>query len=266
MSALNSKTLLRAESLQVKVGARQLLSGASVCLSKGQWVCVCGPNGAGKSTLMRALAGLQASTGEVQLMGRPLSQWPAAQRAARLSWMGQAQPVPFDLSVHDVVQLGRWPHRHIGQLGDASHDRAVKDALMAMGLQNLAQRGLQEVSGGECQRALLARAMASQTPVMLFDEPLNHLDMPHQHAWLAWLKAHVATGAGVLTVMHDLNLALAADQVLVMHQGRVLHQGPPGQSQTREALQVAFDQALAFHLIDTNGTAPRWVVLPRPIS
>jgi iron complex transport system ATP-binding protein len=218
---------------------------------------------------LRALAGLQPAQGEIRLMDRPLMKWPALERACRLSWMGQAQAVPLDLTVQDVVELGRWPHTQVGQdeAGNAGgQDKAVSDAIRAMGLQDLCGRGLHQVSGGECQRALLARAMAAQTQVMLFDEPLNHLDMPHQNNWLRWLRARVCSGAAALTVMHELNQALGADQLLVMRSGRVLHQGPPGQLETREALQEAFGQTLSFHAIDTQGTTPRWVVLPHPIS
>ena len=266
MSARPSKLVLQASRLSVNAGAHPLLQQVSFGLSAGHWVCVCGPNGAGKSTLLRALAGLQRFGGDVHLMGQPLDRWSAAQRATRLTWLGQAQPVPMDLTVQDVVELGRWPHKQAGQRAASEHRHVVSEAIRVMGLQALSSRDLHQVSGGESQRALLARAMAAQTPVMLFDEPLNHLDLPHQHAWLAWLRQQVDGGAAALTVMHELNQALAADQLLVMRSGRVLHQGSPDQPETREALQEAFDQSLAFHAIDTHGTAPRWVVLPRPIS
>ena len=258
--------VLRTKMLGVEVGARALIHPVSMDVSAGQWLCVCGPNGAGKSTLLRALAGLQPFKGAVELMARPLELWPALERATQLTWMGQAQPVPLDLTVSDVVQLGRWPHSRLNPQSASSDSPRVREAIATMRLDDLARRGLDQISGGECQRVLLARAMAAGTPVMLFDEPLNHLDMPHQHAWLAWLRRHVASGAAVVTVMHELNQALGADCLLVVREGRVLHQGPPEDLATREALQEAFDQTLAFHAIDTDGTGPRWVVLPRSVS
>lgn len=266
MNATAPQLVLQASRLGVRTGAHPLLQQVSFGLTAGEWVCVCGPNGAGKSTLLRALAGLQPFAGEVYLMGQPLGRWSAAQRSTRLTWLGQAQPVPLDLTVQDVVELGRWPQLQSGQGAMNQHRHAVNEAIRVMGLQALSVRSLQQISGGECQRALLARAMAAQTPVMLFDEPLNHLDVPHQHAWLGWLRRQVGGGAAALTVMHELNQALAADQLLVMRAGRVLHQGSPHQAETREALQEAFDQSLAFHAIDTHETAPRWVVLPHQIS
>ena len=257
---------LRASMLEVSVGASRLIHEASLRVCAGQWLCVCGPNGAGKSTLLRALAGLQPFDGVVELMGRPLAMWPALERATQLTWMGQAQAVPLDLTVRDVVQLGRWPHRRLNPQSASSEPPSVREAIATMGLDDLAWRGLDQISGGECQRALLARAMAAGTPVMLFDEPLNHLDMPHQHAWLTWLRRRVAAGAAAVTVMHELNQALGADQLLVMRDARVLHQGSPDQAATREALQEAVDRTLSFHTIDTHGTGPRWVVLPRSVS
>lgn len=265
MSPAEHPVVLRATGLGVGLGGRVLMDQASFSLRSGQWLCVCGPNGAGKSTLLRALAGLQPHQGQIELLGRPLASWSAPERATRLTWMGQAQALPMDLTVRDVVHLGRWPHRRGGSQA-CTLEPAVQDAIQTMGLRELLARGLHQVSGGEAQRALLARAMASAAPVMLFDEPLHHLDMPHQHAWLSWVRRQVAGGGAVATVMHELHQALAADQLLVMQGGRVLHQGAPDEAQTREALQEAFEHTLSFHRIDTQGTAPRWVVLPRPIS
>ncbi len=266
MSPVDHPVVLRAIGLGIRVGVRALIEQASFSLRSGQWLCVCGPNGAGKSTLLRALAGLQPPhQGQIDLLGRPLAAWPAHERATRLTWMGQAQALPMDLTVRDVVQLGRWPHERGGR-HMATEAPAVQEAIQTMGLRELLARGLNQVSGGEGQRALLARAMASGAQVMLFDEPLHHLDMPQQQAWLTWVRRHVAAGGAVATVMHELHQALAADQLLVMQGGRVLHQGAPDEAQTREALQEAFEHTLSFHRIDTQGTAPRWVVLPRPIS
>ncbi len=266
MTPSSPPVALRASMLGVSVGTRSLLRDASLSLTQGQWLGVCGPNGAGKSTLLRALAGLQAFTGQVELMGRPLGLWPALERATQLTWMGQAQPVPLDLTVGDVVQLGRWTLAQWKPNAVRSDCSSVREVIEIMGLAAVAHRGLEQVSGGECQRALLARAMATATPVMLFDEPLNHLDLPHQQAWLTWLRRQVASGSAVVTVMHELNQALGADRLLVMRDGRVLHQGSPADATTHEALQEAFDHTLSFHAIDTEGTGPRWVVLPRRIS
>ena len=254
---------LQTHELGVQFGALGLLSGVSLSIQPGTWCAICGPNGAGKSTLLRALAGLQSHSGQILLMGREWNDMSTLARAQLMSWMGQAQPVPADLCVADVVRLGRWPHTAQLAADLQKESEVVAQCLHTMGLTMLAGRSLSQLSGGECQRVLLARAMAVQAPVMLFDEPLNHLDIPHQQSWLRWLKSRLQAGAAALTVMHELNQALAADQILILRQGRVLHQGSPGDAATRQALQEAFEQSLEFHAIDTEGTSRRWVVLPR---
>jgi iron complex transport system ATP-binding protein len=265
-SVTSSPSVLSARDLDVRIGSRQVLNGIGFDLPAGAWWCVCGPNGSGKSTLLRTLAGLQAHAGHLSLLGQPLQVVSPLQRARHLSWMGQAQPVPQDLTVRDVARLGRWPHETGGASDSASGEAVVRQVLSDLSLLDLADRTLGQLSGGECQRALLARALTGQARVLLLDEPLNHLDLPHQQACLQSLRRACAGGTAVITVMHELHHALAADGLLVMKQGRLLHQGQPGEASTREALQEAFGMRLSFHAIDTHGTAPRWVVLPNPLS
>jgi len=263
---MRSAAVLSAHDMGVRVDARDVLSGIAIDLPSGAWWCVCGPNGAGKSTLLRALAGLQAHSGRVSLSGQPWSDQHPLQRAMHLAWMGQAQPVPHDLTVREVALLGRWPHGASGSSSPQLDQRVVDEVLRDLGLQDLAHRALGQLSGGECQRALLARALAVRARVLLLDEPLNHLDLPHQQACLQSLRRACADGSAAITVMDELQHALAADVLLVMQQGRVLHQGVPGDARTREALQEAFGMRLSFHAIDTHGTGQRWVVLPGPFS
>jgi iron complex transport system ATP-binding protein len=265
-SQSGTQCALLAHHLNVQAGMHPLVVDASLRLARGSWVCICGPNGAGKSTLLKALAQLSPCTGKVQLMAQNVDELKPAQLARHLSWMGQAQPVPVDLTVTEVVELGRWPYRHDPGLNGTTNADVVHQCLTALGLEALADRPLGELSGGECQRALLARAMAVQAPIMLFDEPLNHLDLPYQQQWLKWLRLRCQQGAAALTVMHELNQAMAADELLVMRTGRVLHQGTPQDPQTQEALQEAFGLKLQFHGIDTHETKPRWVVLSDPDS
>jgi iron complex transport system ATP-binding protein len=256
----------RVRELGVRMGSREVLRDVSFDLPAGQWWCVCGPNGAGKSTLLHALAGLQAHSGDVEWMGQPLREIPVIRRARQLGWMGQAQPVPLDLTVAEVVRLGRWAHAQGAEADPVNDEAVVQNIMRELQLQDLAHRPLRQLSGGECQRALLARAWAVQAKGLLLDEPFNHLDLTHQHACLQSLRRSCASGVAVLTVMHELHHALAADGLLVMQQGRLLHQGAPGDARTREALQEAFGMRLSFHAIDTHETGRRWVVLPDPLS
>lgn len=222
------------------------------------WTAVVGPNGAGKSTLLRALAGLQPAEGEVSLFGRPLRDWPARERARCLAWMGQGEPSAEGMSAEDVVMLGRLPH-HGWLAPPTDEDRAQAEAAMRQ-TQCLAwrRRSLSTLSGGERQRVLLARALAVQARLVLMDEPLTHLDPPHQADWTLLVRALCQKGTTVIAVLHELNVALQADALVVMARGQVVHHGAPSDAATRDALLEVFDGRLQFVEI-----AGRWVALPR---
>ncbi len=253
-----SAAALQAWDLRVALGGRTVLQGLDLALPAGRWTAVVGPNGAGKSTLLQALAGLLPHSGQVQLGGRPLAQWGRRERARHLAWLGQGQEAPADLGAQDLVMLGRLPHQ--GWQAQASdEDRAaVQQAMQATDTVALARRALGTLSGGERQRVLLARALAVQAPVILMDEPLLHLDAPHQALWWQVVRAQVARGVTVVSVLHEMSLALQADELLVLQAGRVVHQGPPGQAATREAVQAVFSPGLAIRDLDGQ-----WVALPQ---
>ena len=249
---------LLAESLDVRLGERQVLHGLSVALPAGRWTSVVGPNGAGKSTLLQALAGLLPHTGEVRLHGRPLAKWPRRERAQQLAWLGQGQEAPSELSVHDLVMLGRLPHQGWQALATPQDEQAVQAALQATDTLDWQARAMATLSGGERQRVLLARALAAEASVLLMDEPLAHLDAPHQARWWRTVRGLVAQGRTVVSVLHDMSLALQADELLVLRAGRLVHQGPPGDAATREAVQAVFEQSLGIHEIQGQ-----WVAVPR---
>jgi len=252
-----TRAALEARIGSVRLGGRQVLGPITLAVPAGAWTAVVGPNGAGKSTLLRTLAGLQRLEGEVLLDGRPITQWAPKARARALAWLGQAQSGGEDLLARDVVMLGRLPHQ--AWLADPSDaDRAAVEAAMHT-TQCLAwaDRPLGSLSGGERQRVLLARAVAVQAPVLLMDEPLSHLDPPHQADWLELVRALAACGTAVVSVLHELSVALQADTLVVMAEGRVRHHGAPGDAATREALQQVFDGRLA--LVEVAG---RWLALP----
>ena len=179
---------LQTHELGVQFGALGLLSGGSLSIQPGTWCAICGPNGAGKSTLLRALAGLQSHSGQALLMGRDRHEMSTLTRAQLISWMGQAQPVPADLCVADVVRLGRWPHIAQVDADLQKQTEVIAQCLHTMGLNSIAGRTLSQLSGGECQRVLLARLLAVEAQVVLMDEPLANLDPPHQVDWLSQVQ------------------------------------------------------------------------------
>ena len=253
---------LIAEAVHVALDGRPVLRGATLAVAPG-WTSLVGPNGAGKSTLLRVLAGLLAPTaGRVTLEGRPLASWPPRARAARIAWLDQDNAGSGDFTAREAVALGRLPAS--GWLGGRRDGRTPGDATMvdaamdAAACRDLAARRLDTLSGGERRRVLLARAFAVGAPTLLLDEPTAHLDPPHQVRIAREIRRLAARGAAVATVVHDLPLALAADRVAVLVEGRVVALGTPGDARLQDALADAFGGAFTVRRVDGG-----WAVVPR---
>jgi iron complex transport system ATP-binding protein len=249
---------LKAQGIGVLLGGTPVLHGIDVALPAGRWTSIVGPNGAGKSTLLKALAGLLPHSGQVRLQDRPLAQWRGRERARSLAWLGQGEQGADDLSVWDVAMLGRLPHQPWLAAPSAADRAAVEQALRATQAWDWRERPLGALSGGERQRVLLARLLAVQADVMLMDEPLANLDPPHQADWLLLVRELVARGRTVVSVLHEIGMALHADQMVVMAQGRVRHQGACDDPGTHQALEHVFDHRIAIHPL-----GDQWVALPR---
>ncbi|MFO1327683.1 MAG: ABC transporter ATP-binding protein [Rubrivivax sp.] len=254
---------LVAHELSLRLGGRAVVQGVSLALQRGQWAAIVGPNGAGKSSLLSLLAGLRLpAAGQVRLQGRPLADWPARERATQLAWLAQAGESEGDLSARDVVRLGRLPRQGLFGAPDAADEAAVDAAMAETECADLAARRLGELSGGERQRVLLARALAVGAPVLLLDEPTTHLDAPHQRALLRGLGARAAAGAAVAAVLHDLTLALQADRVLVMAEGRLVADAPPADAALQAALVDVFRGSVRIAPVPGPDGRSRWVALP----
>jgi iron complex transport system ATP-binding protein len=251
---------IEAQNLTVHAGHQTLLHNVQVQLPAQQWTAIVGPNGAGKSTLLRALAGLQPRKswqGQIQLLGQALHAWPAKARAQALSWMGQNEAVAQDLSSYDVVMLGRMPHQ-AWLAPPSAHDHAVvQTCLHTTQAWGWRHRPLAQLSGGERQRVLLARALAVQAQVLLMDEPLANLDPPHQSEWMHTVQGLVQQGHTVVSVLHELGIALQSQHMVVMQAGRVLHQGATHDAATHAALEAVFDHRIRIRAIEGM-----WMALP----
>ena len=258
MSAAAS-CFLEAQGVGVDIQGRSIVKNASCSLHAGQISAIIGPNGAGKSTLLRCLAGLQAHSGSVQLQGWHLRQMPARERARRISYLAQHDggSALDDLAAQDIVLLGRLPHQGLLASAQAADAQAVEAAMQAANCSHLRLRLFGQLSGGERQKVLLARALAVQAQALLMDEPLNHLDPPHQADWLLTVRALVAGGTTVVSVLHELTFALHADDVVVMADGRIAHHGACAERTSHRALERVFDQRIAIHAVQGQ-----WVALP----
>ena len=244
--------------IKARLGNAEVLRDLSIDVPRGRWTSIVGPNGAGKSTLLKILAGLIPFEGSTQLLGQPTQALSAKQRAQQLSWLGQNEASPDELTAYDVTMLGRLPHQAwLASASPADH-AAVEKALRLTHAWEGRGKALGQLSGGERQRVLLARALAVEAQVMLMDEPLANLDPPHQTDWLMLVKALVAGGKTVVSVLHELSFALRADDVVVMAGGRVMHQGVCGDPVSHRAIEAVFDERIAIHQL-----AGQWVALPR---
>ena len=249
---------VQAIGIGVALGGAPVLHGMDVALPAARWTSIVGPNGAGKSTLLKALAGLLPHSGQVLLMGRPLVQWRGRDRARCLAWLGQGEQGADDLSVWNVAMLGRLPHQAWLAAPSQADRAAVEQALRATQAWEWRERSLGALSGGERQRVLLARLLAVDADVMLMDEPLANLDPPHQADWLLLVRELVAQGKTVVSVLHEIGMALHADQMVVMAQGRLVHQGACEDPATHRALEAVF-----HHRVAILALGDQWVALPR---
>jgi iron complex transport system ATP-binding protein len=236
--------MLDVKSLYVSYNGHDILADVSLNVSAGEILAVIGPNGAGKTTLVRAISGvLPPRKGSVQVDGIDLVKLSPVQRARYLAVVPQARQLPAAFTVQQTVLLGRTPY--LGWLGRPSQadQRLVAQALQHTRLIPLAGRRAGELSGGEQQRILLARALAQDTPVLLLDEPTTHLDLEHQSNFLNLVRIlSQQKNLAVLVVLHDLNLAgLYSDRVALLVGGRIHTSGTPQQVLTSENLSAVYN-------------------------
>ena len=235
---------LTAHCVSVALGSTQALRDVTLTLGAG-WTAIVGPNGAGKSTLLRTLAGLQRpDSGRVSLDGRPLATWRARALARQLAWLAQQGEATGELTVREVVQLGRLPQLGLFAAPGPADEACVDAALVDAECTTWQHRRLHELSGGERQRVLLARALATGAPWLLLDEPTTHLDPLHQVALVRLLRRQASRGTAVVSVLHDLALALLADRLVVLAEGRLRAEGKPGDPALQAALIDVFGGAL----------------------
>ncbi|TFD00059.1 ATP-binding cassette domain-containing protein [Cryobacterium sandaracinum] len=221
-----------------QVDGTPILTDVSAVVPTGAVTGLLGPNGAGKSTLLRLIAGLEApDAGGVELDGARSGRGSGLSRretARRVALLEQNAAPSVDLTVREVVLLGRIPHRSrvLGSFGGDDDHRVAEESLAVVGGSDLADRAWHTLSGGEQQRAQIARALAQRPSLLLLDEPNNHLDVSAQIGLLGQVRGlcagAAATGLTAIMALHDLNLAAAfCDQILLLHHGRLVAAGTP---------------------------------------
>jgi iron complex transport system ATP-binding protein len=239
-----------AEAIGLRVAGRWLLRGASFTLEPGSVTVIVGPNGSGKTTLLRSLLGLRPlDEGRVLLGDRPLAAWSSRERARVCAWLPQRTELPWSMPAEQLVMLGRAPHLSALAGPGPADASAVASALARVGADTLGRRDVRTLSGGELQRVLLARLLATQAPWLLLDEPTTALDIGHALALLELARTLAAAGHGILMSLHDLELARRfGDQALLLcgdnEGGHVL--GPVAEVLTPTLLADVFEVEVAL--------------------
>jgi iron complex transport system ATP-binding protein len=249
-----SNIALEAYNASARLSNALVLDGISLRFETGRWISIVGPNGAGKSTLLKVLAHLIPFAGKVEFFGDNMANLLPKKRAQQLSWLGQnqgqSQGSADELTVFDVAMLGRLPHQAWLAAPNTADHIAVEHALRSTGAWDWRGRGLSQLSGGERQRVLLARALAVQADVLLMDEPLVNLDPPHQADWLLLVRDLIRYGKTVVSVLHETTIALQADDILVMANGKVAHFGLCTDASTHRAMEQVFEQRISIKAVD----------------
>lgn len=230
--------MIELKGLSVTLDEKPVLQGVDLTVDAGSWTSVIGPNGSGKTTLLRAVAGLVPYSGDVSVSGMSAGSTARNRLARRVAYLPQDPVFPHGMTVGEYVLLGRTPY--IPYLGTESRaDRAIAESVIEQtGLELLAGRRLDTLSGGELQRALVARALAQQSPVLLLDEPTTGMDIGYQQQTLELVDAlRAALGLTVLSAIHDLTLAgQFSEELVLLSGGQVCAAGSPGTVLTEELL------------------------------
>jgi iron complex transport system ATP-binding protein len=254
--------MLSVKSLHVAYEKKEILHSIDLQLARGELLVLIGPNGSGKTSLIRALSGiLRPSSGEIFINQRHLATLSEGERARQVAVVPQSSQLPPAFTVFECVALGRTPYlAWLGRLGTRDL-RMIQQAMQAAEIEHLSERHAAELSGGEQQRVILARALAQSCPILLLDEPTAHLDLHHQVNLLGLVRRMAKDqNLAVLVAMHDLNLAsLYADRLVLLVDGRVRANGTPAEVLTTEILRSAYQVPLQVHPNPQHGTP--WVVL-----
>ncbi len=234
-------------------GGRKVVDRASVQLAKGKITSFIGPNGAGKSTLLSIVSRLIAKDeGEVRIEGKEIGEWKSNELAKKISILKQSNHVNLRLTVRELVSFGRFPYSQ-GRL--TKEDQAfVDEAIRYMDLEDLQHKHLDELSGGQNQRAYIAMVIAQNTEYVLLDEPLNNLDMKHSVQIMKTLRRLAdELGKTVVIVIHDINFASCySDFIVALKGGKVIRQGPTGEIIDPEVLREVYDMEMDIRVLNGN--------------
>ena len=234
--------MLEVQNLSVSYGDARVVKDASFTLENGEWLMISGPNGAGKSTLLEALMQGIPYTGEVLLDGQNVKTMKPHQRALKMGLLNQRYAAGYAFTVEEVVRLGRYAYHDALSGFDEADEQAVTLALRETGTEALRRKPINQISGGELQRAFLAQMFAQNPRLLLLDEPSSHLDLSYQRQILTLIRAWLSQGnRAVISVMHDLAVARRfGTRVLLLDHGAIQADGAPEQALSPTLLKTVY--------------------------
>lgn len=238
-----------------------LFQNLSAEIADGEFCALMGPNGSGKTTLLKCICGLLSfSSGDIRVNGKSIRDYETVELAKLISYVPQRQDNVFDITVYDLVMMGLYPYQKKWQLPTMEDDAVVCEMLKRCNLTHLRSRLLRELSGGELQRSLIARAMAQQTPIMLLDEPLSNLDVSHRYEIMDILSGLNRQGVMVVIIMHDFPIAIEyATHALLVKDGVVLQHDVRDAVLTPENIRNCFNLGDGFEILANGHISKRRV-------
>lgn len=235
--------MIEVKSLNYSVGKREILSDLSFTLKRGCFCGIIGNNGSGKTTLLRCLTrNHDVEKGMIRIAGKDICSYSFKDLAKQTAFVPQRTELMFDFSAHQIVLMGRQPYQKPLYSDNAEDLKTVEEAMKQTDTWHLRDANARNLSGGEFQRVIIARALAQQTPILMLDEPVSNLDIHHQFEIMSLLQSINVEGRSILIVLHDLNLAMQyCKQILLIQNGKVGAYGETKEILTKENIEKHFD-------------------------
>ena len=241
-------SVIKVEDLTVRLGSKEVLRDISLEIEHGKWTCLVGPNGAGKTTFLKALLGSQTYSGSITDSGVEVFK----NHDRNVAFVPQHPQIPIGMSVREYVMLGRSKRDGWGNESTSSR-KLVAQILKLTGLFGMQNQFVTQLSGGEMQRALIARALVQEPTLILLDEPTSALDLHHQIAVLNNIELLKERGVTIISTMHDITLAaMYAEKIIVMQEGRVLLNGSSDEVIHSPELKSAFENRINVYTLESG--------------
>ena len=251
------KAVLEATHIDIAINQKTIIHDLSLAIPEGKITAIIGPNGCGKSTTLKAIARiLPCAKGSISFLGKDIHSLSHREFARCLAILTQSPVAPTDLTVLDLVEMGRFPHRSFLGRGDKDDAQHVAWALEQTNMTSMSHRLLHTLSGGERQRAWIAMALAQRPQVLLLDEPTTYLDVHHQLELMELVvRLHNEMGLTVIMVLHDLNHAARySERLIALKKGTIMADGPTDEVFTQSVIEELYDVKAVIMRVEANGT------------